>query len=391
MDTCLLDIDGGGNRRTGPRGDGKGRRKGAGKDMNDIFERLRERLDSMATGYPKTASGVETRILRRLFGEEDARVFLAMGDAPEDPVSLAGRMRLEPRDMAVRLEDMARRGLVFRMKRGGQTLYLAVPFVVGIYEFQLNNLDPELLGDISEYYLSGLGASFHSLRTPHLRTIPIDTRIASGGPVAPYDDARAIVGSKTKIALAECFCRKAVRVYGKTCSHPMETCMQFDAFAEYYLDNRMARPVSKDEAMAVLDMCEEEGLVIHPVNSKSVEAMCACCSCCCGMLLSLKLFAAPALQAKSTYTCAFDPSLCTSCGACGSRCPVGALRFKDGAVRLRPERCIGCGLCVSRCPAGALTLKKKDRGIEPPPETVFDTFALMRGERVDGNEGQEGE
>jgi len=77
--------------------------------------------------------------------------------------------------------------------------------------------NPGLLKDISEYYLSGLGASFHSLKTPHLRSIPVNDRIIPDGPIAPYDDAAAIIRSKDRIAVAPCFCRKAVRMYGKGC------------------------------------------------------------------------------------------------------------------------------------------------------------------------------
>ncbi|MEN6359894.1 MAG: hypothetical protein ABFD59_07555 [Smithella sp.] len=48
---------------------------------------------------------------------------------------------------------------------------------------------------------------------------------------AQDDDAAAIVKSKSRIAVAECFCRKAVSLYGKTCKHPLETCLQFEIFA----------------------------------------------------------------------------------------------------------------------------------------------------------------
>ena len=38
--------------------------------MEDVFERLRKRLDDLAAGYPATESGVEISILKRLFKEE---------------------------------------------------------------------------------------------------------------------------------------------------------------------------------------------------------------------------------------------------------------------------------------------------------------------------------
>lgn len=351
--------------------------------MSDVYERLRERLEAMATGYPTTVSGVELRILEQLFTQEDAELFLKMETRPETPAQTALRLGGDKVEMAGRLESMARRGLIFRIKEEGDPSYFPVPFIVGIYEFQLNNLNKPLLKDISNYYLTGLGATFHGQKTPHLRSIPINAEIVADDPIAPYDDAAAIVKGKTRIAVAECFCRKAVQMYGKTCSHPLETCLQFDSFADYYVENNMARYISTEEALAILKQSEAEGLVIHILNSQKVEAMCSCCSCCCGMLISLKLFPAPSLAVKSNYACRFDEALCTHCGICEKRCTVGAFAMKDEKIEFLAERCIGCGLCVTTCPTGALALlKKPQNSLYEPPATVYDTFDRMSREKV---------
>jgi len=350
--------------------------------MPDTYERLRTRLDEMATGYPATPSGSEFRILRQLFSEAEAEMFLAMEMKPESINEIAIRLHSDPSILAQRLEAMAKKGLIFRLREEDAVRYFPIPFIVGIYEFQLNNLSPELLKDISEYYLAGLGATFHGLKTPHLRSIPINADITPDSPIAPYDDAAAIIKGKSRIAVAECFCRKAVALYGKTCSHPLETCLQFDSFADYYVDNGLARYISTDEALSILKRNEQEGLVIHILNSQKVEAMCACCSCCCGMLISLKLFPAPAREVKSNYICSLNQPLCTDCGLCVARCPVGALRVKDEKLQYKAQRCIGCGLCVTTCPAEALSLLKKSADkIYTPPETVFETFTLMSAEK----------
>lgn len=350
--------------------------------MSDIYNRLQARLDEMATGYPSTPGGAETRILKQLFSEEDAHLFLAMDTRPSTVEEVAAQVKTDPAALAPQLEAMAKKGLIFRIREGGAVRYFAIPFIVGIYEFQLNNLTPELLKNISEYYLTGLGASFHGLKTPHQRSIPINADITPEGPIAPYDDAASIIKSKSRIAVAECFCRKAVAMYGKTCSHPLETCIQFDSFADYYVENGMARYISTDEALSMLNHMEEEGLVIHITNSQRVEAMCCCCSCCCGMLISLKLFPAPARESKSNYVCSLNDALCTECGICVSRCPVGALRLRDEILRYNADRCIGCGLCVTTCPSGALSLLKKPaEKIYTPPETLFETFSVMTSEK----------
>jgi electron transport complex protein RnfB len=353
--------------------------------MLDVYEQLQIRLDEMATGYPATQSGVEIRLLKRLFTPEHAEMFLDMSTAAETSQEVAGRTRRDPEATARILEEMALKGLVFRLREDGILRYFAIPFIVGIYEFQVNNLNKSILKDVSEYYLSGLGNSFHALNTPHLRTIPVNKDLVSQWPVATYDDAATIIKSKDRIAVAQCLCRKAVRTYGKGCDHSLETCIQFDSFADYYVDNSMARYITRDEALAILERNEKEGLVIQTANSKEVEAMCACCSCCCGMLISLKLFPAPAREVKSNYYCISDETMCSGCGTCIKRCPVGAIKLKDEKLCQIQKRCIGCGLCVSTCPTSSrsLMLKPKDK-IYSPPDTFFDTFDVMceeRGER----------
>ena len=51
----------------------------------DIYERLAQHLDNLPGGFPRTESGVEVRILRRLFTPEDAELALHL-----DRLTLAG-------------------------------------------------------------------------------------------------------------------------------------------------------------------------------------------------------------------------------------------------------------------------------------------------------------
>ena len=50
----------------------------------DIYEKLAQHLDNLPAGYPRTESGVEIRILRRLFTPEDAELALHLTLIPEE-------------------------------------------------------------------------------------------------------------------------------------------------------------------------------------------------------------------------------------------------------------------------------------------------------------------
>lgn len=42
--------------------------------------------------------------------------------------------------------------------------------------------------------------------------------------------------------------------------------------------------------------------------------------------------------------------MCTNCGLCVSKCPVGALTTKEGRVVFEPSRCVQCDTCIHICP-----------------------------------------
>ena len=49
---------------------------------DDVYVRLREHLDNLPVGFPKTESGVELRILKRLFTEEEAEMAMHLSYIP---------------------------------------------------------------------------------------------------------------------------------------------------------------------------------------------------------------------------------------------------------------------------------------------------------------------
>ncbi len=343
--------------------------------MTDIYDKLRERLDDMGSGYPKTDTGVEIRILRKLFSPEDARCFLDMTPMLETAESVAQRTGADATEVAAHLEDMARRGLLFRHKRADMIRYSAIPFVVGIFEFQLNSVDRELAEDLEEYFHKGLGKSFQSTDTPVMRSIPINTELVPEQPVATYEDAMAIVDSQKVIAVAPCICRTTAQKMDRGCGKPLETCFVFGSHGHYYVENGMGRYIDREEAKRIIRENEKAGLVMQPFNSQHVGGMCSCCGDCCGMLRSLKLQENPAEAVKSNYYAQVDEDLCSGCELCLDRCQMDAIEIMDEKAVFDLKRCIGCGLCVTTCDMEAIRLVPKAGELRyEPPENGMETY-----------------
>jgi len=118
----------------------------------DVYYQLREQLDQYSVGFRTTQSGVEMKILERLFTEEEAQIYLNLSMNLETAQSVAERTKQVQDHVADLLERMAEKGLIFRLRKGESAQYGAVPFVIGSYEFQLKTMDRELAQLVEQYF-----------------------------------------------------------------------------------------------------------------------------------------------------------------------------------------------------------------------------------------------
>lgn len=338
------------------------------EDPEEVYLRLREFLDRMPGGYPRTDSGVEIRILKKFFTPEEAEMTMHLTPMPEPVSAIAERAGMDEEEAAELLETMAKKGNIMRIRTGDDVYYMAISFVVGIYEFHLKAMDREFAEMMEEYH-PYLAKMWSTLETGQLRVVPVQSAIENVREVATYDRVRDLVQEHQLFAAADCICRKEQEVLGNRCDRPMENCLTFGVGAQWYIDNGLGREISKEECLKILDEAEENALVLSPSNAQNFVNICTCCSCCCNMLKGLRTFERPADHAGSSFQAKIDPDLCTACGTCLERCQIEAIVEGEEYNRVDPARCIGCGLCVSTCPAEAIEMVAKPE-VKVPPENI---------------------
>ncbi|GAF76990.1 unnamed protein product, partial [marine sediment metagenome] len=107
--------------------------------MNDIYERLKEHMDRLPGGFPGTETGVELRILERLFSPEEAELAQHLTMKLETAAAIAERAGISEDKAIARLKDMVRKGLLFNIETPNRTpTYMAAQFVIGIWEYHVN-------------------------------------------------------------------------------------------------------------------------------------------------------------------------------------------------------------------------------------------------------------
>jgi ferredoxin len=290
---------------------------------------------------------------------------------------IAERVDGEVEQVAAQLEEMSKKGLIFRRQKGGAPHYSASQFVVGIWEYQVNNLDLELIHDVNEY-LPDLFPHEIWREVPQLRTIPVEESISVESEIMPYEDAETLVRERERIAVAPCICRREHQMIGEGCDRPMEVCLVFGTAADYFVENGLARYISVDETLEILALAEETGLVLQPSNSKRIVNICCCCGCCCQVLKAFKRHPKPASLVSSPFVIASDPDICVGCGDCVTRCQMDAISLVGDVSVADLDRCIGCGLCVTTCTSGSLYLVRKPEEEQAKiPTSLARTYIML--------------
>ena len=349
---------------------------------SEVYQKLQEHLDRLPMGFPRTESGVELEILQKLFTPEEAEIACALGLKPEPAEAVAERLGRDADEMREELLEMSNKGLIFRTERDGQTSFSGAAFVVGIYEYHVRTMDREFAEKKAKYLEEAFYDELHrgEGKSSFLRVIPVSKSVDSDLGIYQYEEVRSLISQQKLISVTDCICRVKANLLGRPCERPKETCFAFGAGAKFYIDNGWGREVSIDEALSILDMCDRERLVLSPSNSQRPVAICACCSCCCDFLHSLKRFDRPALVANATFCAEVDPDACEGCETCVDRCQMEAIAMEDSLAAVIADRCIGCGLCVSTCPTGALSLSRRETaGV--PPEHIGHFFKQLAAER----------
>ena len=306
-------------------------------------------------------------------------------------------------------DALYKRGLLYRTVRAGVANYNQVAVMHGMIEYNLDRFN-----DVP-YFLTfvpvrteGWMQDMMDSGTPFYRSLPIEAEVVGEGKILPLDDWREIIDRNDILAVSPCQCRRPplvlsgenppdtgdpalVNYDSPTCGHKLETCITTGEEAQYYLDKGIARPITKAEAVSIIEQSIDQGMVPQSMYTRDSEVICNCHSDCCAVL-STYLAMGPDYCATascypnvSDYNLTYDVDKCVGCGSCVKRCPMTAITMGEDGKPVTNAMCIRCGQCVKACPADARMLVVKAEEDRPfVPKTLLDgynTLAAYRFER----------
>jgi electron transport complex protein RnfB len=348
---------------------------------NAIYHKVAKVLDTLPNGFPSTQSGVEIKLLKKVFTPGQAELFCEMRLTFETAEEIAKRTGRPSEKLQRSLVSMAKSGQLFMLKLGRTRYFKMLPWAFGIYEFQLGRLDREF-AELHKEYMPVYGRQFFSKAPQLMQVLPIEEEMSAKDEALPYEKVSSIVEAGQSFLVNDCICKKEQGLLERPCDRPVQVCLAIAPIPGIFDNSPQGRVITRSEAYELLKKTEEEGLVHLTSNVQNGSVyICNCCKCCCAVLGAInKLGIAAPDVVNSHYHAEIDADFCIGCGLClEKRCQVGAVEKEADAYRIIPERCIGCGLCIGTCPAEAIRLFHKDRNKVVLPPVTEEAWFEERG------------
>ena len=328
------------------------------------------------------------KLIKELFTEEEAELASKMPLNYVTAETLAQETGKDTDEIISRLEEMANKGLIFSKKKNDDIFYALPQMAPGIFEFQFmrgtyTEHDKKLARYFDEYHKVARGTPEGEKDHPSFpfsRVIPVEKTIQQGTMVHTYDKVTEYIEKSKRVSVSPCFCRHQAELLDRPCDKPKETCFSFGPTAVFAAERGMGRPVTKDEAIQILDHCEKAGLVHCSSNVKNkIDFLCNCCLCHCEIIKTFKDQKRVNLGAVSNYIVKVSDNSCTACESCIEICPMDAISLNnDDKIDINIKMCIGCGLCVSSCQEAAIEMSER-KDMKQPPENFIELVTTMAG------------
>jgi len=354
--------------------------------ITNIYRSLQLHLNQFPIGLPATKSGIELKVLKHVFTEEEAYIATKLDwsyQSLEEIYENIKNKEVSIQSLEEILEKMVKKGTIKYKIKNNKKIFRNLPLVVGIFEYQVNKLTKEFLNDFEEYLLTAFGAKVIGTKIFQFRTIPIEESITPEHYIAIYDEIEYVINNiKHPIAITNCACRQGKELFNQPCIQTSlrETCMYFGKTGQLFIDQGWARAINKEEALEILKQAEKDGLIFQSGNTKNPEFICCCCGCCCQILMRLKMIPRPARILAANYYADINSELCIGCRTCVDRCQMNSLKIVNNIAKVILKRCIGCGICIPTCPEQAIQLKKRDQ-ITIPPQSKKQLYNMIMSKK----------
>ena len=318
----------------------------------EVRENLIRLCEKINDGHYKiTPDCAEYRVFEKWITDEQITVMLALTSMKPAFVPLIARKAGMPvkktREILHELTDI---GLVVQVvvPKVGLEIYLLPPYTPGVFEFLLINekfciAHPEIAYAFHQHATTS--QIEHAPNTPMgagiMRVIPVEDAIPAG--TEQIDNERVskyIEDNEGHMSITPCQCRRVRRMMGEGSGDLDEgLCIFMGHVGDMFNRTGKGRPVSVEEAKALVKKCEERGCVhqITTLHQGETFAICNCMTESCLALGVTQYYNTPATS-RSNYIAEIDKEKCVACGQCTDHCANNAIQMGQKLCSKTPVR-----------------------------------------------------
>ena len=184
---------------------------------DEVYEQLAGALDSLPNGFPRTPSNVEIPLLKHICSPEEASLAAHLRGDMETADIIAERLGMSVSEVRRGCMNLVRRGFAWFDREGGRPRFRLAPFVVGLYEAQLERMDPEFAHLFEHWLADGGAAGLMKYNPAFQRVVPARGSLPTEW-ILPYDDVKTMLEGASSFHVRDCICRVQRRGVGKGCA-----------------------------------------------------------------------------------------------------------------------------------------------------------------------------
>ena len=307
----------------------------------EVRENLIRLCEKINGGHYKiTPDCAEYKVFEQWITDEQISVMLGLTDMkPAFIPVIARKAKLSTARTKEVLHELTDIGLVVQVvvPKVGLEIYLLPPYTPGIFEFLLINekfciAHPEIAYAFHQHATTS--QIEHAPNTPMgadiMRVIPVESAIPAG--TEKIDNERVskyIEDNEGHMSITPCQCRRVRRMMGEGSGDLDEgLCIFMGHVADMFNRSGKGRPVSVEEAKALIKKCEDRGCVhqITTLHQGETFAICNCMPESCLALGVTQYYNTPGTS-RSNYVAEIDKDKCVACGQCTTTCANNAIQM----------------------------------------------------------------